>query len=483
MKKVVIVGHPTSDYQNVATQLQQLGMAPAAASRREALSPTEITSNLLKAHGIPALDTLTRVDDFAAVNVDQVWNVMALDLLLGNIDKPFWGWADPSAIFFLDYWLSLDSTFKFVFVYNEPRHALLSTLAQAADASFNDMHPFALLDNWSAYNAALLRFHAKNPTRCCLIHSESARREHASLEDIVAFLDLKRDHIRSAQTFQNTSERSPRPLSPHTPAPLAQSVCQSQPQDLRACLDSSWVAATYLAQTIVSMHPEALAVFRSLQATAGSPFNGHQDLPDIYAAWKGLLQQQALLTQAQKRMASTNRPTDAPHLTNRDTEALQKERDALANENKLLLHQLSAFMTDLEYYRSGAPLGYGKSFDPRSKLKYYGAAERVKQQLSYRLGKVMITHAKSFSGWLSMPWALIRETQAFRKYRKRASVEKLPPLRNYQDYQEAERVKRHLAYRLGHALVTNSSSITGWIKMPFALRRAVKQFRIDRDIR
>lgn len=55
-----------------------------------------------------------------------------------------------------------------------------------------------------------------------------------------------------------------------------------------------------------------------------------------------------------------------------------------------------------------------------------------------------------------------------------------PPIYAYNDAFEAERVKKHLSYRLGQTLLKNIKSPLGWIKLPFALAQNVREFRLER---
>lgn len=165
--------------------------------------------------------------------------------------------------------------------------------------------------------------------------------------------------------------------------------------------------------------------------------------------------------------------------SNQKTDASVTE---LQEENDLLLKQLHMVQEELErYYLENQQLKKGKSqslnYSNSNQQHYYGAADRVKQQLSYRLGSVMIKKSRSFGGWCSMPFALRAEVKKFRKEKSFRKSEKLPSLESYRDFYEAERVKQHLSYRLGAAMVTNSKSLGGWLFMPWALAKEVKNFR------
>ena len=80
---------------------------------------------------------------------------------------------------------------------------------------------------------------------------------------------------------------------------------------------------------------------------------------------------------------------------------------------------------------------------------------RVQNSLTYRLGQIMISHSKSFKGYLKMPFALFSCAKEFKKNRTKQKLEdiKLPPLENLMDYKQSLAYKNHLSYKLGSALI------------------------------
>lgn len=111
----------------------------------------------------------------------------------------------------------------------------------------------------------------------------------------------------------------------------------------------------------------------------------------------------------------------------------------------------------------------------------FGAGNRIKEQLSYRLGSVMIAKSRSLSGWITMPFALRREIKNHKKMiNERSKFPQLPKLADYSDYYEISKVKNHLSYRLGNILIVNSKNLSGILKTPFIISKEVKNFRINK---
>lgn len=155
----------------------------------------------------------------------------------------------------------------------------------------------------------------------------------------------------------------------------------------------------------------------------------------------------------------------------------------LEEENELLLTQLHQVQEEVErFYLENQKLKAGGVHQPKKDPDaYYGAADRIKRQLSYRLGAVMIEKSRSLGGIVAMPFALNAEAKRFRQEQATRKDEKLPPIASYRDAHEAERVKKHLSYRLGSTLVQRSGSLGGWLSMPWALRAQIKEFQKSRS--
>lgn len=158
-------------------------------------------------------------------------------------------------------------------------------------------------------------------------------------------------------------------------------------------------------------------------------------------------------------------------------------------ENKLLLSQLHEVQEELlnSYLKSPGASQREKSIFIKSEYTppsvdvfenaHYGAADRVKRQLAYRIGRVIVENSRSFTGAVRLPWALMSEIRLFKEDRKATVGVKNIPIERYADAHEAEKVKMHLSYRLGKTVLDNYRSPIGWVKMPFFANKEIKEFR------
>jgi len=624
MNKILIVGHPQSGYEEVESLLSACGMGSAQPSRREGFLPTEISDTLCKAHGASPNHRLGSPDEIQQIEAGAVWHGMALDLMLGNLDQEFWGWADPQAVRLLNYWRDLDPKITFVLLYDRPHSALTQAKADEAVSLSADSLSHRIR-SWTAYNAALLHFFHRNPQRCLLVNSQQVRQSASSyLQQLRARIDAPWSErmeqlampdappapgVCSAMDIDASETTEPgvshnKNLAPAYPA--GQRMDNLAPLLEPAPAEGALMA--YLADALLQQHPASLELYEELQAVANLPLAddlavecspldawvdmatqqrrlneqdrlagaqqeeidelGHrlqqsaaladqkqQQIERLAEAQgraeqlaqerQNMLDEQTRLletqtTAAQQRLAELQHAQQALQQAQQESEqenelllsqlhqvqeeleryylesqqqaqqlqALQEadklagERQqqieqlrqqlsaetkraaestatvdtALQQENELLLTQLHQVQEELErYYLENQRLKTAPARAPEPAL--YGAGDRIRQQLSYKLGATMIQRSRSLAGWASMPWALLREVHRHRRDRPRRLARKLPPIHRYRDAHEAERHRNHLSYRLGQAMLANARTPFGWVRMPWALHREVREFR------
>ncbi|HEC1750218.1 TPA: sulfotransferase family 2 domain-containing protein [Campylobacter lari] len=118
-------------------------------------------------------------------------------------------------------------------------------------------------------------------------------------------------------------------------------------------------------------------------------------------------------------------------------------------------------------------------------IKHGTAKARIQNQLSCKLGQVMIVNSKSILGYLIMPIVLLsiiishkQEQKIYQEKIKKDPSLKLSPLESYPDYKEALKFKNHLSYKLGQALIKANKTWYkgGYIKLWFEIRKLKKKF-------
>lgn len=456
MNKIAIVGHPTSGHEEVQELLHRCGMARALPSRREGLLPQDIITTLSKVHNAPPLDNVSDEGALNQIEAGPVWQSMVLDLMLGNQDQPLWGWADPQTIHVLDDWAKLDPELTFVLVYDEPQRVLLDAARKASEGGGipSEKKLRRLLDSWASYNGALLGFHLRHAGRSLLVHGRQVRRTtDRFVEQLQPMLDvpLVMPEPEKIEDPQGGDQDETAPavvdiavVQPALPAALSQAVAKTGVASQEAAaLFNAEAVGRYLADAVLNSHTRALHLYAELQSAANLPLDrGAQAAAagDPALAWVALARQRAFVTR------------------------LTAE---IGEENELLLAQLHHVQEELERVRLENERPKGPT----------GAAERIKGQLTYRLGSVMVERSHSLKGWIGMAPALLAEAKAFRKDEKARKGQKLPPIEEYIDAHEAERVKEHLSYKLGQVILRHGKTPWGWLILPFAIVRARREFK------
>lgn len=298
MNAIAVVGHPASRYADVWAMLRLRGVAGALPSRREGMLPQEITGALCKAYGRAQVGCTIRDASFAQITPASVWNSLALDLTLGNLDRPLWGWADAQTIFGLDYWAATIPQLTFVLVYDEPGRVLRGpgALGSAGSAAIPEEGDVAGgLGTWVAYNSALIQFHLRHPGRVLLVHAgEVLRVVDRFLEKLQDLLDVPLSPASGANIVtEETRIDSPKDLLAAL-GNIGESFHGSpvSPNEVADAMQAT-VTEQYLVDAIVAENASAVELYSELHAVADIPGD-----PSVckrgegaVAAWRALLRQ------------------------------------------------------------------------------------------------------------------------------------------------------------------------------------------------
>jgi hypothetical protein len=263
MDKILIVGHPQSGHHDIEQILVAAGMAQARPSRREGLLPGPLGALLCSAHNVSIADD-SSTDDAVLhqIPVSPVWNGLALDLMLANVDQPVWGWSDPAAVRLLQFWHDIDPDIHFVMVYDTPG-ALLAGACQtgALPSEWPEMEPVLCrrMHQWMHYHEALLQFYLRHTKRCLLVQRQQARHAPGGL------LARLQDRMTASWTGQ------PHPVEPTTAGTE---------------LLTRWVA-----EAVADHFPAARQLYEELQLTASlpRPASHGTDLHGIGHVWSTLM--------------------------------------------------------------------------------------------------------------------------------------------------------------------------------------------------
>ena len=586
--KTLVVGHALSDQKAVKELLNAGGMSAAKPLQQHSIEATEISQILSQTYNPTGVSK-------EQLSVDKVWDGLALDLLMSNRDKTWWGWSDSEALPYLNYWKSIDSKLGFIFVYDTPESFMKQILLQSETLSSNSIAK--AVDEWCAYNEALLKFYYRNMECSLLVNTQQVKLrtteylqqvskqiglKSTELDDnaivtlqetfqndvndpLFSYLvdDILKGHPNITNIFEELQSVANLPFNvlnetQHTPlnALLALQNDKAQYDRLQekisfvrktneayqnqiASLESKQKELAELKKSKSSENEELLTQLMSVQEelekyylasqkstnelaslektlkkkqkeneslAKGSASVKQSKVQELESVKKAIAQKaienEELLTQLMsvqeelekhylvsqkntKELASLKKTFKENEQLKAELNSFQKKQKELAelkksksSENEELLTQLMSVQEELEkYYLQNRRLKKKQ----QAVKRYYGAAQRVKKQLSYRLGAKMIEKSKSIWGILALPFSLRAVYLEYKKDMQERAGKKLPPIETYTDAYEVPRIKKHLSYRLGEALIASTRTPFGIFTLPAKLSKAHREFKEERN--
>lgn len=498
-----------------APQIQEIDEEELPKKLPTPISKRRLKKNLKKQQNTPAASALPK----------SMWDYIPMDLMIANIDSEFWGWADKNALENLEYWKNLDPSIYFVLTYDHPQSLLLKLESENEEISKEII--LEKLDDWNTYNTKILDFFEKSPERAILINNERIRQQNNSSlkalysqvvpnefnrQEIVSFEELSMDQAVSESPISSVLVNTIINNSPEiseTFSRLNQQANFPSVEYYNSDIDSvieAWRENFYknkkLEMKIKENEVKSMEIRRKSNELEMIKLDNNKKEEEISHTVKynnTLLEQIYTIQNKYEEIYLENKNTqkkieeierekgDVLIENNRKSELLssyegniqllQQGKDLLENkietienENKLLLSQLLFVQEELERI-------FKEKDSPRKDDKLlFGAADRIRKQLDYRIGSTLIRNSSSFLGWISIPYSLFL---TYYDYKKNSSKElaNLPPVEQYQDASEAEKLKKHLSYKLGVTFIQNIKNPFKWLILPFALWKEILEFR------
>ena len=152
-------------------------------------------------------------------SVGKLWEQLASDIFLTNIESTIWGWADVRSTWLLDYWLNFEPGLKFVLVCVSREQMLANAMTNGTDMASVDK----MLLAWKAHHQELLRFNRANPKRSLLVDASHCA---ANPEALISLFSS-----RWAMPLTKTADIMPvRAAQDQLALYLAQQLCREHPQ-------------------------------------------------------------------------------------------------------------------------------------------------------------------------------------------------------------------------------------------------------------
>jgi chemotaxis protein histidine kinase CheA len=292
MSTVCITGHGDQALAHAASLLRKAGMAQALPTEHgRAITIEQWHEQMLARAGDNAIDLQSP---------GRMWEKLAADLLVANLDSHCWGWASALSLRLLGFWSSFDPQMRFVLVCEPLHHMVAKHLYEGR--STKDLP--ALLTQWHQSHETMLRFHLRHQQKSVMVwgHTlDSHGQEH--LEHWMTAWQLRLNPVQELHDLA----------------------------DQKASTDPNNVLLSYLAQRLVDQFPSSVALSEELAASVwtsdSSELQKHSSQPDVESLVSAL---QSIQTEAIALAVRNEQELAEVQLKQRINEAQQQANDEQA---------------------------------------------------------------------------------------------------------------------------------------------------------
>ena len=156
---------------------------------------------------------------------------------------------------------------------------------------------------------------------------------------------------------------------------------------------------------------------------------------------------------------------------------LEEENSLLKDQNSHFYSELGELTAQLHFMQNELELIEKENKRLKTKPLLWGAENRIRNQLTYRLGFTLVNSYQRRFGWLILPFSLLKTYCEYRRDFALSKWEKLPPIEKYADFKEADKLKKQLSYKVGQSFLKSIRNPFRWFIMPFEINKEIKNFR------
>ncbi|MGP5457121.1 hypothetical protein ACTXMD_01545 [Psychrobacter celer] len=495
MSIIVQAGHKTSKSKQVMEKLYERGLSRPNDSYTHNMTAEQVSETLY--------EVLAR-ENMSSANEKMADNVMT-DFLLANLDFENWGWESDKNLAGLEYWQQNEPDVGFVLVFDHPSNIL----KEFADVALTiDMIDQAM-NEWVDYHQKMLDFLSSNDEKCILIEGKSALSNISKYKDevkkIIDSLELKsgwqvasyeeslvaglggNTNIINELATNEILSKFPKLIDVFNSLLSKASLKTSENifKTKRLDLDSLVSAVNYFNESEQRKNYELEKINTKL-SKAYSEIASLKKSIDIHVGNTRILEEK--LNQENKKLIESIKDYNSlskdskkiiDDLKKQAEDIKSQSIESIENENTQLINQIHVLQENLEKYLKNEDKQVVADVKQSKPIPiYYGAADRMKEDLPYRVGSAIINHSKSPSSIARLPSAVIKEYRDFDRNMKKN--ENLPAIEEYEDADDAMKVKSHLSYIIGLTITDALKSPSSIPKLPFKLSRDVLSFKLDK---
>ena len=484
MSILIQTGHRSSCSDVIMQKLYERGLGQPSNSFTHHMTAQQVADKLYQ---------IVSRTGISVANNKLADNVM-VDLLLSNLDTQNWGWSAENNLFAMDLWQQLESEARFILVFDHPSYLL----DQLIDTDLTVDTIDQVMSEWVDYHQKMLEVLEAHEEIAILIEGSCAVHNISKLgkkvESISSDLHLKKHW----QVFTDSTSNNDTDAVNQSSAAIDyinNEILKKYPEMIKlfntllnkAAIKSSeqiyrtkQADLTELITVLNNLHDKQentqhlvekellVEQLHHIQEQLENQLSAHEEykqqkIRDFSLLEKRLGAGSLSQKKIEKNLISSHKTVDG-HTSEVNKLKIENTEVNLLEENNLLAERLKLAQDELEdIYISKVKKENNQMLDSDNpmihslpkKNVYYGAENRIKQDLPYRLGSKMV-NIKKPKDLVLLPIVLVREYKDFQKLQLKN--ESLPNIEDYQDFHKIERVKNHLSYKLGEALIEGLKS-------------------------
>ncbi|MCH4810005.1 hypothetical protein [Vreelandella neptunia] len=264
----------------------------------------------------------------------RLWEQLAGDLILANLDDPQWGWADTKVLEALDFWAQLEPNIYFLLLTSDPQDYLAQRLLNDADEEGKDEQ--AYLQEWQTLHEQLLDFYLENADRCLLVNAvQAAANPKALTQKLEEQWHFQLDNSKLSNFSGNAAHSAPTSLASY----ISNRVIREHSKSVYPLKDELLAAQ----QPLTDLEGNE-GIGKSLKATPVS-------LPTLLRDYKRLCEEE--LTDNERQALQDLKKENAKllnELQQSNQNHIKAKKNEKKKENELLLFQLHQVQEELEHY-------------------------------------------------------------------------------------------------------------------------------------
>lgn len=523
--------------------LKLQGLAPLAKSVKYKYTDSEIVRKILSAHesGSDMAEDFNEVEsliknsppnpdpyvreishDYSQIKPQKMWDHLLFDLYLANSDKD-WVWQDDKAISLLDYLAEFDNKLYFVLVYDKPQNVLLNALEKNVGVVNQDVF-HQQLKEWSAYNEALLQFKRNYPDRCLLVNgSYSIKNINSLLKNLPGESNLLSagsitgfHENKSSSTSLGVNSLVNIYISKNNLAvrtfnelELEADISDALELEENLSITNEDIISTLISQLANKELETLKGTYKDLVAQNTSLINkvrkyeaNKAEIDKELRVAKRLnreldSEKKLLLSTVRKDKDNKNRLNKEINKLNNSIiiqegviSSLKKQPSEGSNSNiatsdydyNLLLAQMHLLQEKLEdvYVENLQPNEVNETnranLESTNPVTLLASPEIIKNDISYRIGSNIIGNYKNPLSIFSLSKMIFAEHKHFEQL---VEDDRAKRLNCYKDTEETKKIKSHLSFQIGEAVVEGIESPVKMFVLPVRLASRVFKFKLN----